>query len=187
MKALAGAALLLNASYEPLAVIPIRRAVVLVLRERADVVEANAGVELVTAAGVRVAAPGVVRLRRYVKIPYRATVPVSRRNVLIRDHHRCGYCDRHANTVDHIVPRCRGGASTWDNLVAACLRCNNVKGDRGLDQLGWRLRRRPYAPTRTEWIVVGYTTAEQWKPYIDAYTSRRRPGAADGVPLCAVG
>ncbi|QXC61768.1 HNH endonuclease [Aquihabitans sp. G128] len=99
--------LLLNASYEPLCVIPVRRAVVLVLAHKADVLaEGDAALR---SARVTVPAPSVIKLRYFVKVPYRASLPLNGRNLVARDHGRCAYCGGRGDTIDHVVPRSRGG------------------------------------------------------------------------------
>lgn len=159
------AALVLNASYEPLCVVPGRRAVVLVLTQKAVMVAAGDGV--LHSASTQVPVPAVLRLTRFVKVPYRAVVPLTRKAVFARDGGRCVYCDAAATSVDHVVPRSRGGAHAWDNVVSACGRCNHVKADRGIAELGWRLRRAPTAPTGTAWRIVGARTLDpRWGPFL---------------------
>jgi 5-methylcytosine-specific restriction endonuclease McrA len=140
------AVLLLNATYEPLHVITLRRAVGLVLAGKAEILEEGAG--QVRSVSVTVPVPAVVRLRYMVHVPFRSTVPLSRRAVLVRDQKSCqfSHCRRHATTVDHVVPRSRGGQHIWDNVVAACTPCNARKGSQLLPELGWSLKRRPVAP-----------------------------------------
>jgi 5-methylcytosine-specific restriction endonuclease McrA len=92
--------------------------------------------------------PLVLRLVRYVKLHWRSSTPKwSRRRLLERDGERCAYCGKHASTVDHVVPRIKGGGTTWENTVAACMKCNGKKGSRTLEQSGMRLGFKPYAPT----------------------------------------
>jgi len=140
--------LVLNTSFEPLHVVPVRRAVVLVLKERAQVIEASEAA--IHAATCSVPRPLVIRLVNYVRIPYRAHAPVSRRGVFARDDFTCQYCGRRPTlrvlTVDHVVPRVQGGERTWQNLVAACANCNRRKGGRRPEEAGMALRRRPSAP-----------------------------------------
>lgn len=159
--------LVLNAGYEPLAVVSFRRALVLVLAGKATVILAD---ENPVHCGERTfPRPTVVILTSYVKVPYQRIATVSRRGVLRRDGHRCGYCGRAATTVDHIVPRSRGGADTWENLVACCIRCNNSKGNRSLEQTGWSLRVKPYAPHGAAWVVRGVGSRNpEWTPYLTA-------------------
>lgn len=167
-------ALVLNATYEPIAVVPTRRAVILVLAEKADIVEADPDIEWRSAA-TAVPVPVVVRLRRYVKIPYRARVPLTRANLLVRDGHRCAYCAKTATTIDHVVPRSKGGPHRWENVVAACRRCNAEKDDLTLAQLSrrnpekWRLTFTPKAPHGRAWLIVGYADrSAAWEPYLAA-------------------
>ena len=145
--------LVLNAGYEPLAVVPLRRAIVLVLAHKASVLVAEAAP--VHTPGAVLPRPAVIVLTRYVRVPFGRAVPVSRRGVLRRDGHRCAYCSRSAGTVDHVLPRSRGGSDTWENLVACCLRCNSTKGDRTPEEMGWSLRARPRAPRGASWLVRG--------------------------------
>src|SRR5262245_62126607 len=147
--------LVLNATYEPLAVLDARRAVVLLLDEKADLIERDANRRAVRSPSVEVPMPAVVRLRHLVKAPRRASVPISRQGVLLRDRYECAYClDQWADTVDHVVPRSRGGRHEWRNVVAACRPCNHRKGDRLLTELGWRLRFQPTEPTRARRVVA---------------------------------
>jgi len=127
--------LVLNAGYEPLAVVSFKRALVLVLNEKATVL-ADIGGEVVRSARAEFDMPSVILLQRYVRIPNARKVPVSRRGVLRRDSNRCGYCGKSANTIDHVLPKSRGGKDTWENLIACCLRCNNVKGDKTPQEMG---------------------------------------------------
>lgn len=159
-------ALVLNATYEPLAVVPTRRAVVLVLRERAEIVESNGIVW--RSERMTLPSPSVVRLRRFVRVPYGRRVPLNRRAVFIRDGHRCQYCGRQAENLDHVVPRAQGGAHTWDNVVAACRRCNTRKGGRTPDEAGLRLVRPPRPPERDTWVAValGASPEPDWEPYL---------------------
>ncbi|OIV38912.1 HNH endonuclease [Mangrovactinospora gilvigrisea] len=138
--------LVLNASYEPLSTVSLRRAVVLVMQDKAVVEQEHPGLR-VRAAGVDMAVPQVVRLCRYVRVPFRQRAPWSRRGVLVRDQRRCAYCGRRATTVDHVVPRSRGGADSWMNTVAACARDNQRKADRTPEEAGMRLLSRPFEPT----------------------------------------
>ena len=158
-------ALVLNATYEPLCVVTGRRAVVLVLTDKAVPVAAGDGV--LHSARTDVPVPAVVRLTRFVRVPYRATVPLTRKAVFARDGGRCVYCGAAATSLDHVVPRSRGGAHAWENVVSACSRCNHIKADRGIAELGWRLRRAPVAPTGAAWRVVGARRIDpRWAPFL---------------------
>lgn len=157
--------LVLNASMEPLCVVPTRRAIVLMLSSKADLLHAGEG--MFRAERTVLPAPSVVRLRRYVHVPYRRRAALSRRGVFLRDGSSCQYCGRVAENVDHVVPRSRGGPHVWENVVAACQRCNAHKKDRTPDEAGMTLMRRPYAPRAAFWLVVAVGTVDPlWQPYI---------------------
>src|ERR671934_1351989 len=149
-----GAALVLNATYEPLCVVPLRRAVVLVLAEKAVIVESSD--DVMHSERLSLPVPTVVRLSRFVRVPYRREVPLTRRAVLERDPHACVYCGSKADTVDHVRPRSRDGQHVWTNVVAACARCNHRKGDRLITELGWHLATHPRQPPATVAIVLGW-------------------------------
>jgi 5-methylcytosine-specific restriction endonuclease McrA len=160
-------ALLLNASFEPLCVVSPRRAVVLLLKDKAEVVHRNGAVFHSERQAVPV--PSVLRLCRYVKVPYRSYVPLSRRAVFSRDGHRCQYCDRAAENLDHVVPRSRGGSHSWENVVACCRRCNARKEDRLLEETDLVLRRRPRAPHSSVWLVANAGAVDPvWHQYLGA-------------------
>jgi 5-methylcytosine-specific restriction endonuclease McrA len=160
-----GSALVLNATYEPLAIVSGRRAVVLVLDGKADALDGT-GREL-HAATLTIEIPSVVRLRYHVRVPYQRDVALSRRGVFARDGHACQYCGARAETLDHVVPRSRGGSHTWDNVVAACRPCNVSKADRLLDEVRMALRRHPAPPRRLSWVLVAVgRVPEAWRPWI---------------------
>jgi 5-methylcytosine-specific restriction endonuclease McrA len=159
--------LVLNAGYEPLAVVSFKRALVLVMNEKATIVERDDDHPVWASSGL-FDRPAVIILTRYVRIPAARLMPVSRRGVLQRDNHRCGYCGKSANTIDHVQPRSRGGKDTWENLVACCLRCNNVKSDRTPHEMGWSLRSQPRRPSQAGWTVRGTDRLEpQWEGYLE--------------------
>jgi 5-methylcytosine-specific restriction endonuclease McrA len=157
-------ALVLNASYEPLAVVSYRRAVILVLAEKADMLHDTG--EKLHSARLAVAVPSVIRLRQFVKVPYRRRAPLNRRAVFARDGHRCQYCGAAAESIDHVVPRSRGGLHEWENVVAACRPCNVRKRDRLLTETAMQLRHPPSVPREVTWIVIAVgrvpTTWEQY-------------------------
>ena len=160
-----GRALLLNASFEQLCVVPMRRAVVLVLKEKAEIVARN-GSEI-RSERLSVPVPSVIRLHHFVRVPYRNRVPLSRRAVFARDGHRCQYCNRTAENIDHVVPRSRGGPHVWENVVASCRACNARKEDRLPAEAGLSLRRRPRAPHSSLWLVAAAGTVDpSWTPYL---------------------
>ncbi|ROS51339.1 HNH endonuclease [Frigoribacterium sp. PhB24] len=160
--------LVLNAGYEPLAVVSDRRALVLVMSQKATVVAADAE-HPVLGAVMSWDRPSVIVLTRYVRIPHTRQIPVSRRGVMRRDSHRCAYCGRSATTIDHVQPRSRGGADSWENLVACCLKCNNLKSDRTPHEMGWELLVTPKPPHGVGWVVRGMErTQADWDEYLAA-------------------
>lgn len=145
--------LVLNASFEPLSTVTLNRAVVLVLSDKAVVEQAHPGLR-VRAAAVEIPVPRVIRLCRYVRVPFRRRAPWSRRGVLVRDQHRCAYCGKRATTVDHVVPRAQGGTDTWLNTVASCAMDNHRKADRTPDEAGMPLLRQPFEPTPADAMLL---------------------------------
>lgn len=157
--------LVLNATFEPLSVVAARRAAVLVLDDKADLVEHDGTV--LRSASLALPSPLVVRLRYMVKVPYHRGAAVSRRGVFARDDYRCQYCGDPADSIDHVVPRSRGGAHSWDNVAAACRPCNLHKRDRTPDEAGMRLFRPCRAPRASSWVVVSVNRVpDAWKPYL---------------------
>ncbi len=158
-------ALVLNATYQPLCVVPVRRALVLALKGKAEVVHSNGVV--FHSERLEIPAPSVVRLKYFVKVPFRARASLSRRAVLVRDNFECQYCGRPAENVDHVVPKSRGGSHTWDNVVAACRPCNSRKENRSPADVGLRLRHVPRPPHESVWIVVAVDRVDpQWEQYL---------------------
>ena len=139
-----GRVLVLNSTYEPVNVCTTRRAIVLILKGVARTEERHE-IEM-HSARASIPAPSVIRLTEYVHIPFERK-SLSRKNILLRDHYTCQYCGRvYATaelTLDHVVPKSRGGGSGWDNLVTCCKRCNNRKGSSLPDEAGMRLIKRP--------------------------------------------
>jgi 5-methylcytosine-specific restriction endonuclease McrA len=160
--------LLLNATFEPLQLVTPRRAIILILGGRADVVESREDGAEFRSPTHSIQVPSIARLTSYVRIPFRASQPpLSRKAVLIRDGHRCAYCQGHADTVDHVIPRSRGGRHEWVNVVAACKRDNLQKGNRLLHELGWELPFTPAAPAGPlwRWRHLGEIDP-RWEPYL---------------------
>jgi 5-methylcytosine-specific restriction endonuclease McrA len=158
--------LILNASNEPLSVVAARRAVMLVYRGRAEIVATHSYQWHTTVSTFDV--PLVVRLRRYVNVPYRRSIPLSRRAIFQRDDHRCQYCGKRAENIDHVIPKVQGGKHNWENVVASCQRCNSRKGGRTPAQAGLDLSRKPVRPGRFDWVHVAANgrTHEAWEPFL---------------------
>jgi 5-methylcytosine-specific restriction endonuclease McrA len=159
-------ALVLNASFEPLCVVATRRALVLVLDDKAELVSDTG--RSFHSARAEFREPSVVRLVTYVRVPYRTRVALNRRAIFLRDNHRCQYCGAAAENIDHVVPRSRGGVHAWDNVVAACRPCNARKEDRLLSEVTtMRLRRPPSAPTGRVWMLLAMGGMRpEWRPYL---------------------
>lgn len=139
--------LVLNKSYEPLVICSVKRAVVLVYLGKAKLVERRDG-HRIRSVSTSFAEPSVVRLDHYARVPFK-NVMLNRKNIIRRDEGRCQYCGTMSRpmTVDHVIPRLRGGRDVWENLVCACDRCNNKKGDLTPEEAGLSLIREPARPT----------------------------------------
>lgn len=166
--------LILNASFEPLHVCSVKRAVALLMQEVAERVE-DADRVLRSPRSV-FPVPSVIRLKRYVRRPHRQRVAFNRKNLLRRDDHTCQYCSLRSNdlTLDHVVPRSRGGPTSWENVVACCRRCNAVKRDRTPDEASMALNRKPFAP------AFMFSSAYGLLPEIDPLWVKYLPRARDG-------
>ena len=143
--------LVLNSSYEPLNIASGRRAIVLLLKEKAQILSNR-----------------VIRLLNYVKVPLSRIVSQkpSRSMIYKRDGYKCCYCSRNYNlTIDHIIPRSRGGENTWENLCTSCAPCNVKKGDKLLEQTDMKLLRKPRAPYNKMHFVLTNCKIDEWKEY----------------------
>ena len=150
-----------------MSVINAKKAIVLLYLGKAELIEAHNGLR-VRAVSMSMPFPSIVRLSMYVRVPFKHII-LSRKNILRRDAHRCQYCGRGdiPLTIDHVVPISRGGEDTWENLVCACVQCNNKKGDRTPDEAVLPLRKKPMRPNHVTFIrhVMG-SLDERWKPYL---------------------
>jgi 5-methylcytosine-specific restriction endonuclease McrA len=146
--------LLLNSTYEPLTALPVRRAIIMLICGKAEVVHADPSGHIIHSATRSITVPSVIRLRSFVRVPYRARVPLTRAALMHRDRFCCAYCGAKADTVDHVVPRSRGGDHSWENCVACCSTCNHRKGDKLLTELGWSLRLAPAPPKGHHWRLL---------------------------------
>jgi 5-methylcytosine-specific restriction endonuclease McrA len=159
--------LILNQNYEPMSVINAKKAIVLLYLGKAELIEAHAG-NRIRSVSASMPFPSIVRLSMYVRVPFKKII-LSRKNILRRDGHRCQYCGRSdlSLTIDHVLPLSRGGEDTWENLVCACVLCNNRKGDRTPGESFQVLRRKPMRPNHVTFIrhVMG-SLDERWKPYL---------------------
>ncbi len=162
--------LVLNASYEPLQIISVRRAVVLLLQEKAELIEAAE--QRLRASTFTIDSPLVIRLVRYIRIPRRLRLPCSRRGILARDRDTCQYCGvqpgRSFLTIDHVLPRSQGGGTTWENVVTACRECNRKKGGRTPEQAHMLLLTKPRQPQYVAFALLGEIERHDvWRKYAE--------------------
>jgi len=161
--------LVLNQNYEPLNVCRARRAIVLLYQSKAEMLED--GVGFIHTATSEYQVPSVIRLPYLVKRPFRVERKLTRLEVFNRDHYTCQYCGKVTRqlTLDHVVPRFRGGPHTWENLVSACVSCNRRKAGKTLEGAGMKLLHPPTAPrgNRYSYIPAQYLEArEEWRRYL---------------------
>ncbi len=161
--------LVLNQNYEPLNVCRARRAIVLLYQSKAEMLEDGVGV--VHTPSRDVAVPSVIRLPYLAKRPFRTGKKLTRTEVFNRDRHLCQYCGKQSRqlTLDHVIPRYRGGQQTWENLVSACVPCNRRKAGKTLKEAGMKLRNRPAQPRdgRYSYIPSHFLRdREEWQRYL---------------------
>ena len=158
--------LILNQNYEPLHVCHVRRAILLILNGKAEVVENNSSV--IHSASFTMISPSVVRLGRLVRRP-RPVPNLTRRRVFIRDGYTCQYCGRQVRdlTLDHVIPRHRGGQHTWNNVVSACKACNQRKAGRTPQEAGMRLLKKPAQPSGGDpYLLYPFRIPNEWRAYL---------------------
>ena len=145
----------------------VKKAIILLFLGKAELIEKYDG-KLIHSVTTTMPFPSIVRLSVYIAVPYKKII-LSRKNILRRDGHRCQYCGRTdlSLTVDHIVPKAKLGEDTWENLVAACVHCNNKKSDRTPEEANMPLLRRPIRPNHVTFLrhFVG-SVDDRWKPYL---------------------
>ena len=159
---------MLNATYEPLSVISQPRAINLVLAGKVEVVESDS--MLIRSQHMSFPAPSVIRLRYYVRIPFNLPVPLSRRAIFLRDEYACQYCSTQPGkenlTIDHILPRSRGGRTDWENVVTACAPCNRRKGNRTPEEAHMALLQKPVRPRFWAMALAMGPSNEVWRKYL---------------------
>ena len=172
--------LVLNATYEPINVCTVRRATVLLLKARAELLERGEGA--IHSERLEIDRPCVIRLQRYVRIPRDVhRRKITRKAVLARDAYTCQYCGREASglTVDHVIPRSRGGESVWENIVASCAPCNRKKGNRLPREASMHPATRPRPPGPTVFIRIASPRIPlAWEPYLAPKQARAAAAAA---------
>lgn len=162
-----GKVLVLNQNYEPINISTTRRAITLLVVGKAESVINYDGV-FYRSEKLSVARPSVIRLKRYIRFR-RREIPLTKKNILRRDHYTCQYCGSREGpmTIDHVIPKRLGGRDTWENLVCACLKCNNKKGDRTPEEAGMKLLRKPRKPNYFLFLFNGENLPDpRWKPFL---------------------
>lgn len=158
--------LVLNQDYQPLSICSVQRSVKLLFLEKAELLHDDPD-KVIRTVDDEYSYPSVIRLRRYINLPY-AKIVLSRRNIMKRDRHTCQYCGTKSDlTLDHVQPRSRGGEDSWENLVTACNQCNVKKGNRTPDEASMPLDVEPYRPVHITFFqnLLG-GVQEHWKPYL---------------------
>jgi len=158
--------LVLNQDYSPLTVCSAERAFLLIYAEKAERVHDDPEMTIRTVTQV-FKMPSVIRLQDYIYVPYKSVL-LSRQNVFKRDRHECQYCGSGKElTLDHVIPRSRGGSSTWSNLATACKKCNSYKGDRTPEEAEMPLATAPFKPSYVMFVrnFSGFTSKE-WLTYL---------------------
>ena len=167
-----GQVLVLNASYEPLNITSWRRATVLIIKGKAESLEEDSNHNI----RQEFKAPTVIRLRQFIKVPYRE-IPLTRKNVFQRDQNCCKYCGQTNKklSIDHVIPRSRGGTDNWENVITACLQCNVSKGNRTPAEARMPLLGKPYKPLNnmsfetTKQIHSG--SHKEWRKYVISWAA----------------
>ncbi len=157
--------LVLDQWYQPVTVTTVRKAVTLIWLDKVELIEHSDHV--LKSPTVTFARPLIIRLKQKLKSNAWKRVQLNRRNLFKRDNHQCVYCGSNENlTVDHVVPRCYGGKTTWENLVTACHPCNNKKDNKAPEEVGLHLRVKPKQPNHLLFMAQKTKLHEKWKPYL---------------------
>lgn len=162
--------LVLNLDHSPVAVVTVQKALVLTFMDKVSCLSFYEELTIRTV-NKSFMYPAVIRLNNYKNIPYKGVL-LNRANLFKRDKHQCQYCGSSKHlTIDHVIPRSKGGKTNWNNLITACHRCNVVKGDKTPEQVGMRLNSEPFRPT-LGFFLAGYAElhAEEWMPFLEART-----------------
>lgn len=163
---LSGSVLVLNQDYQPLTICSVKKSLLLIFSEKVEMLHVARN-KRIRSVSKTFDFPSVIRLKRYAPVPYQRMV-LTRKNILKRDRHRCQYCGSVQDlTIDHILPRSRGGEDSWENLVTACNHCNNKKGNRTPKEAGMALKVTPYRPSNVMFLrTYSNSISEEWKPYL---------------------
>jgi 5-methylcytosine-specific restriction endonuclease McrA len=165
-------ALVLNLDYTPISVCTVQRAFLLVFLNKAEIVKANSQYSIHTVSR-SYPMPSVIRLGRYVNVPYKGVV-LTKENVFKRDGFQCQYCGTQKDlTLDHLIPKAKGGKTSWNNLVTACKKCNSLKGDYTPEQVGLQLAFKPFKPSYIMYLQeLSSRIYEEWKPFLETKKSK---------------
>ena len=163
--------LVLNATYEPLSVVSVPRAVHLLISKKAEQIEFSE--IMIRSASYSMPVPVVIRLHYYVRIPHNLPLPLSRRALLMRDDYTCQYCGTQPGkehlTMDHILPRSRGGRTDWENVTTACAPCNRRKSNRTPEEANMKLRTLPTRPRFWSMALMTSPGNDVWRKYLTSY------------------
>ncbi len=162
-----GKVLVLNQDYSPITVCTVYRAFLLTYLGKAELVDGSPK-RVLRSVSKSYPWPSVIRIKNYVNVPYKGVV-LTRYNIFKRDKHSCQYCGTKKDlTIDHIIPKSKGGKSTWTNLVTACKKCNAKKGDYSLDQVGLKLANQPIKPSYVMFLRESNNDLQnEWLPYLN--------------------
>ncbi len=163
--------LVLNQDFSPLSICSVQRAFLLVYLEKADMITKSEDMQL-HSINRTFPMPSVIKLKDYIHIPFKGVV-LTRQNIFKRDNFQCQYCGTTQDlTLDHVIPKARGGKTSWYNLVTACKPCNTRKGDFTPDEIGLTIRNLPYKPSYIIFLrdFSGYSHSE-WEPFLKTGTS----------------
>jgi len=158
--------LLLNSSYEPINIIDIRKAIVMYFLDKVEIISQTNN--YIRSVSIKFSIPDIIKLKKYVYIKYDA-IPLTRKNIIRRDHCTCQYCGKKYNeiTIDHILPKDKGGTDIWTNLVAACKNCNLIKGNKLLEDIkNMNLIKRPTKPSNLFYLQNVGKKNKSWYPYL---------------------
>jgi len=162
--------LLLNNSYEPISVITAKKAIIMYFLDKVDVVKKSKIV--INSLYLKFNIPEVIKLKNYIYIKH-SKISLTRKNILKRDNNTCQYCGKNKSeiTIDHILPKDKGGNDSWNNLVVACKRCNMIKGNYLLKDIDMQLIRKPFEPTKIIYLQNVGKNNKSWHPYL--YLTKR--------------
>ena len=157
--------LVLDQWYQPVTLTSMRKAISLIWLDKVEVVEQAE--QVLRSPSMTFKCPSIIRLKQKLTTKNWRRVQLNRKNLFKRDDHRCVYCGSDENlTVDHVVPRCYGGKTTWDNVVTACHKCNNKKDNKAPEEVGMYLRVKPKQPNHLIFLTQKTKLHEKWKPYL---------------------